>query len=122
MSDEYAHLITLHQQLTEQLTEVRAQMAALNWRYANYRIALRPDEEGADPFHEATLLDDIVVQHPTLFRAEQMDCDSWSVACYLDDEADRICWSVTAHTRPTRIEWTTTEWPQTTTYEGIGRR
>ena len=87
-----------------------------------YRIALRPDEDGADPFKHVTLLDDIVVNGVSCFRAEAMSADEWFVCCYLsgtDDDGteDRIAWSVRA-VKGRAIEWTTTEYPTVeVTYE-----
>lgn len=118
--DEYMRLIHLNQTLTAALEEVRVQIAALSPVPLGgaYDIALRPDEHGADPFGIETLMDDIVVNKPAMFRAEQMDKHNWWVCCYLDtDTHERICWSVTAHSRPNRIEWVTTELPRTAIYE-----
>ena len=75
-----------------------------------YRIALRPDEQGAK-VDESTLLDDIVVNDVPMFRAEQMTRSSWWVACYLNGN-DRICWNVQARGKPLRLEWTVSEWPE----------
>ncbi|MEJ7763859.1 MAG: hypothetical protein WKF86_00020 [Acidimicrobiales bacterium] len=44
-----------------------------------YRIALRPLSDAADP----DLMDDVVIRDVSMFRAEQMDSNSWWVACYL---------------------------------------
>lgn len=118
--DEYMRLINLNVKLTAALEEVHAQMAALSPVPSGgaYDIALRPDVHGADPFDIETLMDDIVVTKPFMFRAEQMDKHNWWVCCYLDEHThDRICWSVTAHARPRRIEWVTTELPRTAIYE-----
>lgn len=78
---------------------------------SDYRIAIRPDVRGDDPMNYATLLDDIVVNHVPMFRAEQMSPESWWVCCYLNDKGDRIAWHVEAKGRPRRIEWTTVEFP-----------
>lgn len=76
-------------------------------RNADYRIALRPDDE-ADP----ELMDDIVVRDVKMFRAEQMSPGHWWVACYLDDEGrEQLVFSVTARCRPRRIDWVVTELP-----------
>jgi hypothetical protein len=118
MSDEYWRLMRLANTLSESLAEVRAQIRAIDaeLRPPNgdaYRIALRPDVDGEDPYSPDTLMDDIVVKDVKMFRAEQMDTHEWWVCCYLDDEtADRICWQVSARAKPRRIEWVTTELPQ----------
>ena len=119
-NDEYMRLVRLNGQLMQALQEVRAQMLALSPlpEQPAYRIALRPDDRDADPRAFGVLMDDIVVNDVKCFRAEQMDVHSWWVACYLDNETmDRICWAVTARSRPNRIEWVTTEFPQAATYE-----
>lgn len=123
MTPEYMRLLRRSQELTDELQQVRTAMA-YHAGDEDYRIALRPDVEGGDIFDHATLMDDIVVVKPTMFRAEQMDTHNWFVCCYLDDDThDRIAWSVTARTRPNRIEWMTTELPETpTVYEGLGLR
>ena len=117
---EYHALLAQQQGLIDALTVVRRRMQELA-PFGNpdqYRIALRPDVHGEDPMKVDTLLDDIVVTGVPMFRAEQMYESNWWVACYLDDDThDRICWSVTAKTRPLRIEWRTTEWPDVATYE-----
>lgn len=46
-----------------------------------YRIALRPDEDGA--------LDDVVVKDVAMFRLERMDRRSWWLACFLDAACER---------------------------------
>jgi hypothetical protein len=122
MSDEYWRRMRLAKMrlantLSESLAEVRAQIRAIDAELRPpvadaYRIALRPDVDGEDPYSPDTLMDDIVVRDVKMFRAEQMDTHEWWVCCYLDDESsDRICWWVTAKARPRRIEWVTTEFP-----------
>ena len=64
-----------------------------------YDIALRPDDP-ADP----DLMDDIVVNNVVMFRAEQMDRDSWWVSCTLRD-GEELVFDVRAKAKPTRIEW-----------------
>ena len=107
----------------DELVAVRKRMHALdpgNDDGAAYRIALRPDEAGADPMSHDTLLDDIVVNNVAMFRAEAMDDGIWWVCCYLDNDThDRIAWDVRAGCRPRRIEWTTTEYPDIATYEHL---
>lgn len=53
-----------------------------------WRIALRPDEEGAE-VQELTPLDDIVVKDVSMFRAEDMG-PSWWLCCYLEGEPDHV--------------------------------
>ena len=120
---EYFALLDQQQRLIDALTAVRERMKALSppGKQLDYRIALRPDVHGEDPMKFDTLLDDIVVSDVPMFRAEQMHESNWWVACYLDDTHDRICWSVTAKSRPLRIEWRTTEWPDVATYEHEAR-
>lgn len=102
-------LIAKRQKLVEQIERLDAQIGAIG---NDYRIALRPDDHGADPFDHRTRLDDIVVRDVAMFRAEQMDVASWWVCCYLDNTTqDRICWSVNASARPRRIDWTGYEYP-----------
>lgn len=113
--DEIARLVRLRRQLTGALAEVHRQLRVLSGPEPDddYRIALRPDVHGADPMNHRTLLDDIVVMRPYMFRAEQMDTSSWWVACYLDNESgDRICWDLRAHARPKHLSWTTSEFPE----------
>lgn len=117
---EYWALIEQQRGLVDALNAVRKRMAELSPPLGKhgYRLALRPDESGADPMKSDTLLDDIVVNNVTCFRAEQMDRNVWWVACYLDDDTnDRICWDVRARSKPNRIEWTTIEFPETGNYE-----
>lgn len=121
--DEQA-LLTIRRKLTAALVEVDKQLVDAGLRRPprapgdDYRIALRPDDRDADPMDPRTLLDDIVVMRPAMFRAEQMDPSTWWVACYLDENTDdRICWTVTAHARPKHIEWTGYEYPDAAIYE-----
>lgn len=78
-----------------------------------YRIALRPDDQDADPF-DLTALDDIVVKDVQMFRAEQMNHDTWWVCCYLDDER-YITFHVTVEDGS--LVWTATEFPNNVKYE-----
>lgn len=121
--DEQA-LLAIRRKLTEALVQVDRQLVAAGLRRAprapadDYRIALRPDDRNADPMDPRTMLDDIVVMRPAMFRAEQMDPSTWWVACYLDENTDdRICWTVTAHARPKHLSWTGYEYPDTVIYE-----
>lgn len=119
--DEYAFLAQMNGNLMDAMNKVRRRMAELSpWGDGKeYRIALRPDERGNDD--PDALMDDIFVRDVTMFRAEQMDANAWWVACYLDnDTQDRICWSVRAKSKPLRIEWVTTEFPESeTSYEPV---
>ncbi len=111
---EYDALLKASTQLSTALGLVRERMSALLPMTSphEYRIALRPDEHGADPLSIETLLDDIVVNNVPMFRAEQMSLKNWWVACYLDGNADQqITWSVTARSKPLRLEWVTTDFP-----------
>lgn len=74
-----------------------------------YRIALRPDEKGADPLDPRTLMDDIVVKNVSMFHAEQMSADMWWVCCYLDGSDERITWNVTIG--DAGLEWRVGELP-----------
>lgn len=73
-------------------------------------MALRPDEDGAEVTW-GTLMDDIVVENVTTFRAEAMDTDSWWVCCYLHN-GEQVTWNVTARARPKRIDWEQGEIPE----------
>lgn len=121
--NESFRLFEIRRKIVSALTEVDRQLVDAGLRRPagpgdEYRIAIRPDDRDADPMDHHTLLDDIVVMRPALFRAEQMDASTWWVACYLDDDTDdRICWTVTAHARPKRLEWTTSEYPDAAVYE-----
>lgn len=114
MNDEYAALVARKAGLIVEIEAIQERLAELRpYGGLDARIALRPDERGADPMLVETLCDDIVVRTVPLFRAEQMTDTNWWVACYLDDIThDRICWSVTAKSKPMRIEWVTTEFPR----------
>lgn len=117
---EYRELVEASQSLTKALNDVRARMLALVGESGGepYRIALRPDEQGANPLDGKTLLDDIVVNDVPMFRAEQMTRNVWWVCCYLDNGThDRIAWDVRAKSNPLRIEWTGYEYPDAATYE-----
>lgn len=63
-----------------------------------WRIALRPDEDGAEVV-ELTPLDDVVVKDVSMFRAEDLG-QSWWLCCYLADEPDhaRISFSLDKRT------------------------
>ena len=102
-----------HQSLLRAAASIKRRMDLLQPPAApeeRYRIALRPDHPDGHPMgHD--LLDDIVVNNIPLFRAEAMSDTSWWVACYLSD-ADRICWDVRARSKPLRIEWTVSEFPE----------
>lgn len=78
-----------------------------------YRIALRPDDRNEDPFTLAPL-DDIVVKDVKMFRAEQMDPQTWWVCCYLDDER-YITFYVSV--KDGSLVWTATEFPNDVKYE-----
>ena len=117
-------LLSARRKLVASLDEIDRQLVNLGLRRppaapgTDYRIALRPDDRNADPMDPATLLDDIVVMRPAMFRAEQMDPSTWWVACYLDENTDdRICWTVTAHARPKHLAWTGYEYPEAAIYE-----
>lgn len=116
---EYDEFLHANQRLTTALSLIRRRMSDLmpmTLDGAPYRVALRPDDRHANPLSISTLLDDIVVNGVPCFRAEQMDERSWWVACYLDD-VERICWSVRAKGKPLRLEWVTTEFPDSVVYE-----
>jgi hypothetical protein len=72
-------------------------------------MALRPEVDGAEVTC-GTLMDDIVVEDVTTFRAEAMDTDSFWVCCYLKN-GERITWHVNAHARPKRLTWEIGELP-----------
>lgn len=112
---EHDALLQASAQLSAALGYVRQRLAVYNERILgprpDYRIAIRP-HDGYDPTDDAALLDDIVVKQVPMFRAEQMDERTFWVACYLDEDAgDRICWNVQARSKPLRLEWTMSEWP-----------
>lgn len=67
-------------------------------------MALRPEHDNPD------LMDDIVVEDVTCFRAEAMSESNFWVCCYLKN-GERVTWHVTAHCRPRRIEWALGEVP-----------
>lgn len=77
---------------------------------AEYDIALRPyaDERGIEADE---LLDDIVVNDVSCFRAEDMDGKHWFACCYLRG-GERIAFWLTAKKHPLRIEWVATELPE----------
>jgi len=55
-------------------------------RGEGYRIALRPYGDGSDD----RLMDDVVVNYVSMFRAEQMDANLWWVCCYLAGSEESI--------------------------------
>lgn len=116
---EYDELQNLSVTLQAALNQIRIRMDKLSPSpdQPDYRIALRPDVNGEDPFDINTLCDDIVVGAVEMFRAEQMDRNYWWACCYFPDGHERICWSIRARSNPLRIEWVTTEFPTTVTYE-----
>lgn len=82
------------------------------------RIALRPDREDSE------LLDDVVVQDVSIFRAEMMDDKSLWLACYFPDTDQRLSFWVRATKRKgqkMRLEFIATELPlgEGFTYEPI---
>lgn len=54
------------------------------------RMALRPDCEDPD------LLDDVVVEHPTMYRAEMMSENELWMCCYFPEPHERISFWVSA--------------------------
>jgi hypothetical protein len=75
-----------------------------------YDIALRPYRDNVET-DGTSLLDDIVVNDVTCFRAEDMTGKAFWAACYFAN-GERLCFWVTAKSRPLRIEWIATEWPE----------
>ena len=75
-------------------------------RQAKPAMALRrhtaPDLDG--------LMDDVVVETPSMFRAEQMSDRHLWMACYFPND-ERICFSVYAG-KGRRLEFDVTEWPE----------
>jgi hypothetical protein len=78
-----------------------------------YDIALRPDDPAADPTDPETLLDDIVVNDVTMFRAEDMG-DWWWMCCFLKDD-ERLTFCVSK--RGGRVIVRATELPNGFVYE-----
>lgn len=131
MSEELLRLNAIRQRLADTLLEVDNSLAEVDRQIAalrppqpprpadDYRIALRPDDRTADPLGNGVLMDDIVVRDVEMFRAEQMDDDTWWVCCYLagEDTTNRLAWSVRARCRPKRLDWITTEFPEGVAYE-----
>ena len=72
----------------------------------DYRIALRPDDQGD--------LDDVVVKDVEMFRAEMMDNRSLWMCCYLEGH-ERVNFWVTA--KRGRLLFTVTEQPSDVPYE-----
>lgn len=71
-----------------------------------YRIALRPDSEGA--------LDDVVVNDVSMFRAEMMDDKTLWMCCYFPGSDERLTFWVRATKRKgqkLRLEFNFTETP-----------
>lgn len=52
-----------------------------------YRIALRPDDQG---------LDDVVVRGVSMFRMERMNDNEFWLCCYLEGTDERISWTLWA--------------------------
>lgn len=72
-------------------------------------MALRPDDDNAEVTC-GTLMDDIVVDNVTTFRAEAMGTDCWWVCCYLAN-GERVTWNVVARAKPKRLDWEIGELP-----------
>ena len=73
----------------------------------DYRIALRPDDDGE--------LDDVVVKDVEMFRAERMDNRSLWMCCYLTGH-ERVNFWVRVKGRGT-LEFCVTEQPSDVPYE-----
>lgn len=73
-----------------------------------YRIALRPDEEG--------MLDDVVVDDVSMFRAEMMGPGELWMAAYLNGSEDRVAFWVKAVKKGV-LEFVVTESPTDVVYE-----
>jgi len=66
---------------------------------AAYRVALRP-HDGGDP----DLMDDVVIHDVSMFRAEQMDNNSWWVCCWLAGVDEQVHFSFTYNRQTRNLE------------------
>lgn len=72
-------------------------------------MALRPCKDAAEVTF-GTEMDDIVVESPTMFRAEAMSEDSWWLACYFAN-GQRVTFQLSARCRPRSLSFTVGELP-----------
>lgn len=62
--------------------------------------------------HDDGTMDDVVVEHPTMFRAEQLAEDLLWICCYFGN-GERVTFDVRAHCRPRRLVYDVGDMPST---------